>query len=86
MRPSVSNDDDGKDHRRGAYDSRSDQHGFGGGLEGIAGPIVFFQQLLGLFEVDVKPVILFDLLLYTSGICSISESSKTDWALSVTGP
>ena len=50
--------DDGKNHGGGAHHRGSDQHWFGRGLEGIAGAIVGFQQVLGASELNVKVVVL----------------------------
>ena len=36
--------DDGKDQGGGADDGGADEHGLGGGLEGVAGAVVVFQQ------------------------------------------
>lgn len=77
--------DDREDQRRGTDDGRTDQHGFGGRLEGIAGTIVLFEQALGVFEVGVGVVVLANVVLMSAWV-SISESSYTLWALSVTGP
>ena len=46
--------DDRKDHRGGTDDGGTDEHGFGGRLEGVAGAIVGLQQILGAIEVDVE--------------------------------
>ena len=55
--------DDREDHRGGADYRGADQHGLGGRLEGIAGAIVLFQQILGAFEIHVDAEVLLDLCL-----------------------
>ncbi len=50
-------DDGGEDHGRGADDGGADQHGFGGGLEGVARAIVFFEVILGLVELGLEAVL-----------------------------
>ena len=48
--------DDREDQRRCTDDGSADQHGLGGGLEGVAGPVVFLQQELGVFEIGLDAI------------------------------
>ena len=50
--------DDGENHGGGADDGGADQHGLGGGFEGVAGAVVGFEHFLGALEVDVDVVVL----------------------------
>ncbi len=52
--------DDAEDHGGRADDRGSDQHGLGGGLERVAGAVVFFQQHLGLREVGIHAEVLLE--------------------------
>src|SRR5208283_5009512 len=45
--------DDGEDHGGRADYGGSNQHRFGGRLEGIAGAVVLFQQVLGAVKIHV---------------------------------
>jgi hypothetical protein len=45
--------DDREGHGGCAHNGGADQHRLGGSLEGIAGAIVGFQQVLGAFELNV---------------------------------
>ena len=56
-------DDDREDHGGRAHDGCADQHRFGRRLEGVARAVVFFEEVLGLFEVHIDAVVLFDLRL-----------------------
>ncbi len=51
--------DDGEDQRGCADDGGADEDGFGGGFEGVAGSVVFFEEQLGVFEIDIDVVIAF---------------------------
>ena len=53
--------DDREDHRGGADDRGADQHGLGGGFEGVAGAVVGFEHFLGALEVHVDVVVLLQL-------------------------
>ena len=53
--------DDAEDHRRRADDRRADEHGFGGGLEGVARAVAFFELVLGALEVRLETEVLLDL-------------------------
>ena len=55
--------DDREDHGGGADHGGSDQHGLGRGLEGVAGAVVLFEQILGALEVHVDVEVLLELLL-----------------------
>ena len=54
--------DDGEDHRRRAYDGRTDQHRLGRRLEGITRAVVLLQQFLGQGEIRRKAEVTLDLL------------------------
>ena len=47
--------DDAEDHGRGADDGGADEHGLGGGLEGVAGSIAFLELMFGAHEVGAEP-------------------------------
>ena len=53
--------DDGERHGGCAHHRRADQHRLGRGLEGIAGAIVGFQQMLAAFELCVDVEVLLQL-------------------------
>ena len=53
--------DDGENHRGCADHGGADQHRLGRSLEGVAGSIVGFQQVLGAFELHVDVVVLLQL-------------------------
>ena len=55
--------DNAEHHGGGADDRRADEHGLGGGLEGVAGAVVLLEELLGLLEVHVEAEVPLDLLL-----------------------
>ncbi len=50
--------DDRENHRRSTHHSRPDEHGLGCCLEGIARAVVFFEQILGAFEIRVEVKVL----------------------------
>ena len=52
--------DDRKDQRRRADNGRADQHRLGRGLERVARAVVFFQEVLALFEVGIEAELLLD--------------------------
>ena len=53
--------DDREDHRGCAHHGRADQHRLGRSLEGIAGSVVGFQQVLRALELRVDAVVLLQL-------------------------
>ena len=55
--------DDREDHRGGADDGGADEHGLGGGFEGVARAVVGFEHFLGAFEIDVDVEVLLQLAL-----------------------
>ena len=59
----LQQDDDAEDHGGGADDGGADEHGFGGGLEGVARAVTLFQLILGVFKVRVETEVLLDFLL-----------------------
>ena len=78
--------DDREDHRRGADDGGADEHRLGGGLEGVAGRVVRFEIVLAALEVRRRSRSRVWISSLMPGMFSVWASSKTDWALSVTGP
>src|SRR6185437_13332964 len=60
--------DDGKDHGGCADHGGADEHGLGGGFEGITGPVVSFQQVLGALEVHRHLVIALDFAFHTGNL------------------
>ena len=52
--------DDAEDHGGGAHDGGADEDGFGGGLEGVAGPVAFFQLALGIGEIGFERELFFN--------------------------
>ena len=52
--------DDAENHRGGADDGGADQHGLGGGLEGVARAVAFFEFEFGVGEIGLEAEILFD--------------------------
>jgi hypothetical protein len=56
-------DDDREDHGGRADDGGADEHGLGGGLEGVARAVVLFEELLALLEVGREAEVLLDLVL-----------------------
>jgi hypothetical protein len=62
MRQSVGQGHDDRENHRGcAHHGGADQHRLGRSLEGVAGSIVGFQQVLGAFELHVDVVVLLQL-------------------------
>src|SRR5581483_5177951 len=55
--------DDAEDHGGGADDGGADQHGFGGGFEGVARTVSFFKLILAVFEVGFETEVLPDVFL-----------------------
>ncbi len=55
---------DGENHGGGADHGGPNQHRLGCRLEGIAGAVVFFQQMFGALKVHVKAEVFLDLLLH----------------------
>ena len=53
--------DDAEHHRRGADDRGADEHGLGGGLEGVAGAVALLELVLGVLEVGLEAEILLNL-------------------------
>ena len=52
--------DDAEHHRRRADDGGADEHRLGGGFEGVARAVAFFQLVLGVLEVGVETEVPFD--------------------------
>jgi hypothetical protein len=46
--------DDAEDHGGGADDGGADEHGLGGGLEGVAGAVALLELVLGVLEVGLE--------------------------------
>ena len=63
VRPCSQRHDDREDHRRRADDRSTDEHGLGGGLEGVARAVVLLEQILGRAEVHREPIVPLELLL-----------------------
>ncbi len=78
--------DDRENHRGRADDGRADEHGLGRRLERIAGAVVLLEIVLGAARSSTSNPYVFLSSASMFGICSIVDSSKTDCALSVTGP
>ena len=51
--------DEREDHGGGAYHCCSDENGFGGGLEGIAGSVVGLKVVLGFLKVGLETILAF---------------------------
>ncbi len=52
--------DDAENHRGGADDGGADQNGFGGGLEGVARAVAFFEFEFGAAEIGLEAEIFFN--------------------------
>ncbi len=59
--PAGEGHDDGEDHGGCADDGGADQHRLGRSLEGVAGAVVGFEQVLGALELHVEVVVLLQL-------------------------
>ena len=53
--------DDREDHGGCAHDGGADQHRLGRSLEGVAGSVIGFQQVLGALELHIDVVVLLQL-------------------------
>jgi len=57
---SLQQHDDAEHHRGGADDGGADEHRLGGGFEGVAGAVVFFEQVFGVLEVRLETEVFFN--------------------------
>ncbi len=52
---------DAEHHRGCTDDGGADEHGLGGGLEGVAGAVALLELVLGALEVGLEPEVALDL-------------------------
>src|SRR5579859_2016615 len=59
----LQENDDAEHHGHGAHDGGANKHGFGGGFEGVAAAVGFFEEQFGVFKVGIETEFLDDIVL-----------------------